>query len=183
MKIDRFKVSNAVTRVRVATIDDADDLAKIAEHTFRESYTSVNSAADMNAHCTQYFGRAQQSSEILDQTQTILLLERDDLLGGFAQLCWHKAPSCDIQAKWPSEILRFYLGEQLHGTGAAQTLMNSVLDDAKKTDTDVLWLGVWEHNFRALAFYRKQGFVEVGEHTFQLGTDRQRDLIMVTTLN
>ena len=35
MKIDRFKVSNAVTRVRVATIDDADDLAKIAEHTFR----------------------------------------------------------------------------------------------------------------------------------------------------
>ena len=80
MKIDRFKVSNAVTRVRVATIDDADDLAKIAEHTFRESYTSVNSAADMNAHCTQYFGRAQQSSEILDQTQTILLLAQSPKL-------------------------------------------------------------------------------------------------------
>ncbi len=183
MKIDRFKVSNAVTRVRVATIDDADDLAKIAEHTFRESYTSVNSAADMNAHCTQYFGRAQQSSEILDQTQTILLLERDDLLGGFAQLCWHKAPSCDIQAKWPSEILRFYLDQPLHGTGAAQALMTSVFEEAKKTETDVLWLGVWEQNFRALGFYRQQGFLAVGEHTFQLGADRQRDLIVATHLN
>ena len=182
MKIDRFRVSNAVTRVRVATIDDADDLAKIAEHTFRESYTSVNSAADMNAHCTQYFGRAQQSSEILDQTQTILLLERDDLLGGFAQLCWHKAPSCDVQAKWPSEILRFYLDQPLHGTGAAQMLMKSVFVEAIKTDTDLLWLGVWEQNFRALAFYRQQGFLAVGEHTFQLGADRQRDLILATAL-
>ncbi|MDG1115279.1 MAG: hypothetical protein P8N63_16045, partial [Pseudomonadales bacterium] len=97
MKIDQSRASKAVTRVRVATIDDADDLAKIAEQTFRDSYTSVNSAADMNAHCTQYFGRAQQASEILDQTQTTLLLERDDHLGGFAQLCWHKAPSCDVQ--------------------------------------------------------------------------------------
>jgi ribosomal protein S18 acetylase RimI-like enzyme len=183
MEIDQSKAFNAPTCVRVATIDDAADLAKIAEKTFRDSYTSVNSAQNMDAHCTAHFSQEQQSLEILDQAQKTLLLECDGLLSGFSQLCWHKAPKCYLQADSPSEILRFYLGEQLHGTGAAQTLMNSVLDDAKKTDTDVLWLGVWEHNFRALAFYRKQGFVEVGEHTFQLGTDRQRDLIMVTTLN
>ena len=182
MNFDRSKASKAITRVRVATIDDVDDLAKIAEKTFRDAYTSVNSAADMNAHCTQYFGRAQQSLEILDQTQTILLLERDGRLGGFAQLCWHKAPSCDIQAKWPSELLRFYLDQPLHGTGAAQALMQSVFEEAKKTLTDVLWLGVWEKNFRALAFYRHQSFLEVGEHTFQLGADRQRDLILATAL-
>ena len=109
MKIDRFKVSNAVTRVRVATIDDADDLAKIAEKTFRDAYTSVNSAADMNAHCTQYFGRAQQSSEILDQTQTILLLERDDLLGGFAQLCWHKPQAAIFKPSGQAKFFAFIL--------------------------------------------------------------------------
>lgn len=60
--------------------------------------------------------------------------------------------------------------------------MNSVIEEAKKTDTDVLWLGVWAQNLRALAFYRKQGFVEIGEQSFQLGADHQRDLIMVTEL-
>ena len=61
--------------------------------------------------------------------------------------------------------------------------MTSVFEEAKKTETDVLWLGVWEQNFRALGFYRQQGFLAVGEHTFQLGADRQRDLIVATHLN
>lgn len=182
MKINQSK-DNATPSVRVATIEDADHLTQIAEKTFRDSYGSVNSPEDMNAYCRLHFGLEQQSLAILDQTKTTLLLELDGLLGGFAQLCWHKAPSCDIQAKSPSEILRFYLEQKLHGTGAAQALMNSVFKEAQQTDTDVLWLGVWAQNFRALAFYRKQGFIEIGEHTFQLGTDRQRDLIVAARLH
>ena len=73
--------------------------------------------------------------------------------------------------------------DQRGGTSFSQALMASVFEEAKKTDTDVLWLGVWEQNFRALAFYRQQGFLAVGEHTFQLGADRQRDLIVATRLN
>jgi len=41
-----------------------------------------------------------------------------------------------------------------------------------------VWLGVWEHNPRAIAFYRKWGFEAVGEHVFVVGTDPQRDLVM-----
>ncbi|NUO82171.1 hypothetical protein HUU05_19035 [candidate division KSB1 bacterium] len=41
-----------------------------------------------------------------------------------------------------------------------------------------MWLGVWERNAAAIAFYRKAGFVEVGTQTFQLGEDRQRDFLM-----
>ena len=182
MKMDQSSRFRAATSLRVATIEDAGHLTKIAEKTFRDTYASANSAEDMNTYCTQHFNREQQALEILDQAKTTLLLERDGLLSGFAQLCWHKAPSCEVRAKAPSEILRFYLEQQVHGTGAAQALMNSVIEEAKKTDTDVLWLGVWAQNLRALAFYRKQGFVEIGEQSFQLGADHQRDLIMVTEL-
>jgi len=48
--------------------------------------------------------------------------------------------------------------------------------------SDVAWLGVWERNPKAIAFYRKFAFQEVGEHVFQLGNDAQRDLVMVRTL-
>ena len=60
--------------------------------------------------------------------------------------------------------------------------LSQQLKEAQKTETDVLWLGVWTQNFKALAFYRKYGFIEVGEHTFQLGADRQTDLILSTHL-
>ncbi|MDQ2855211.1 MAG: GNAT family N-acetyltransferase, partial [Acidobacteriota bacterium] len=45
-----------------------------------------------------------------------------------------------------------------------------------------LWLGVWEHNGRARAFYRKWKFVEFGEHIFQLGEDPQNDILMARDL-
>ena len=47
---------------------------------------------------------------------------------------------------------------------------------------DVVWLDVWEKNLRAIAFYRKWGFIEVGEQTFQLGDDLQQDLLMARAL-
>ena len=47
---------------------------------------------------------------------------------------------------------------------------------------DLIWLGVWEQNPRAIAFYTKWGFVEVGAQTFRLGSDLQRDLVMAREL-
>jgi ribosomal protein S18 acetylase RimI-like enzyme len=40
------------------------------------------------------------------------------------------------------------------------------------------WLGVWEKNTSALAFYRKKGFTEAGTHTFRMGEEDQTDYIM-----
>ncbi len=41
-----------------------------------------------------------------------------------------------------------------------------------------MWLGVWEYNPRAQRFYERNGFRQVGKHTFQLGSDPQTDLLM-----
>ena len=41
-----------------------------------------------------------------------------------------------------------------------------------------MWLGVWERNARAIAFYAKWGFIDIGDHVFMLGSDRQTDRIM-----
>jgi ribosomal protein S18 acetylase RimI-like enzyme len=56
--------------------------------------------------------------------------------------------------------------------------MGACLGEIAARGADVAWLGVWEHNPRAIAFYRKWGFVEVGEHTFPVGDDPQRDLVL-----
>lgn len=59
-----------------------------------------------------------------------------------------------------------------------RALMQSALLNLRQRDLDPVWLGVWEHNPRAISFYRKLGFTEVGEHIFQVGSDPQRDIIM-----
>jgi ribosomal protein S18 acetylase RimI-like enzyme len=103
-------------------------------------------------------------------------------LVGFAQLGWgSRTPS--VTALRPVELQRLYVTRPAHGTGVAHELMNEVLRLAREHAADHLWLGVWEHNPRAIAFYRKYGFREVGEHVFLLGRDPQRDLILVRSVS
>ena len=61
-------------------------------------------------------------------------------------------------------------------------MMEACLETAVARGYDVIWLGVWEQNLRALAFYRKYGFEVVGNHVFQFGTDAQTDLIMAANI-
>jgi hypothetical protein len=42
----------------------------------------------------------------------------------------------------------------------------------------LVWLSVWDQNPRAIAFYRKVGFEDVGSTEFGVGSDRQTDRIM-----
>jgi len=54
---------------------------------------------------------------------------------------------------------------------------------ARDRGARTMWLGVWEENHRAHAFYRKHGYAVVGEHVFMLGADAQRDLILAKALS
>ena len=82
----------------------------------------------------------------------------------------------------PLELWRFYVDKVHHGRGIARQMMEAVIDVARERGAATLWLGVWEHNTRAQAFYRKSGFVVVGSHTFVLGADVQTDCLMARSL-
>jgi len=70
-----------------------------------------------------------------------------------------------------------------HGRGIAQRLMQATIDEAAAAGATTVWLGVWEHNARAIAFYGKHGFVDVGSHEFLVGSDPQTDRVMVRNLD
>jgi diamine N-acetyltransferase len=56
--------------------------------------------------------------------------------------------------------------------------MDVCLAEARSRGGDVVWLGVWEKNDRAIQFYQRKGFTVAGITTFQLGADLQHDLLM-----
>lgn len=97
------------------------------------------------------------------------------------RLRWCDAPDC-VAAQSPGEIQRLYVVDAWHGKGIAQDLMHACIREMEARGSDVAWLGVWERNPRAISFYRKFGFVEVGDHFFSLGNDPQRDIVMARSI-
>ncbi|HRO86747.1 GNAT family N-acetyltransferase [Denitratimonas tolerans] len=171
----------AVPVIRSARARDARALAELAESTFRATFGAMNSAAHMQTHCRALYGEAIQAAEIADPDRETLLCEHDGGLIAYAQLRWGEAPECVVATR-PGEIQRLYVADAWHGAGIAQALMQASIERMRQRASDVVWLGVWEHNPRALAFYRKVGFAVAGEHVFPLGGDPQRDLVMVLPL-
>jgi diamine N-acetyltransferase len=167
--------------IRKASRTDALQLSQLAEQTFRATFGAMNTAENMDMHCQVSFGEAIQTVEISDPNMVTLLAENEAKLVGFAQLCWGNAPSC-VFGKAPGEVQRLYVVSEWHGKGIAQDLMNAGIEEMRRHGSDVVWLGVWEHNPRAIAFYKKIGFIEVGDHVFPLGSDLQRDIVLARLL-
>lgn len=167
--------------IRKASGSDAEPLSRLAEATFRSTFGAVNTGEDMDLHCQTSYSEAIQAGEIANPDILTLLCDGGDGPVGFAQLRWGDAPDC-VAAQSPGEIQRLYVADAWHGKGIAQELMDACIEALQARGSDVAWLGVWERNPRAIAFYRKCGFVEVGDHVFPLGNDPQRDIVMARSI-
>ena len=172
---------SGMTSIRSGRPEDAARLAHFAARTFAEAFAEANEPEDMALYLSTASGLAQQSAELADPGQATLLAEVDGTLAGFAQIRGGTAPPCVTGAR-PLELRRFYVDRPWQGRGVARALMDAVREAAARRGGDTLWLGAWERNARARAFYAKCGFVDVGSQPFVLGRDRQTDRILTRPL-
>ena len=167
---------------RYATVADAAALSGFATRAFRDTYESENTPSDMAMYVAESFGESRQRDEIEDARLVVLLAERGGDIVGYAVLREGPAPHA-VAAVDCLEIARLYAVKQLIGAGIGATLMQRCLDEAAARGKSDLWLGVWEHNARAIAFYRRWAFADVGTLEFMLGSDRQTDRLMTRRVN
>ena len=165
----------------MAVPEDAAVLANLARTTFYDTFAATNDATDMALHLERAYGVPQQTAEIQDSRMTTLLVEHGGTAIAYAQIRNGHVPDC-VSGSAPVELWRFYVDRQWHGRGVAPVLMDRVKAEARARAAKTLWLGVWERNHRARAFYVKCGFADVGEHIFLFGTDPQTDRVMTMTL-
>ncbi len=167
--------------IRRGFASDAPALAAFAARTFAETFAADNRPQDMQAHLTTSYGVPQQTSELTDPGVVTLLAHQGRTLLAYAQVRRHLPPPCVIHER-PLELHRFYVDRPAHGSGVARTLMSSVQEVAREFGGRHLWLSVWERNPRAIAFYEKVGFVDVGSTDFFVGPDRQVDRVLVAVV-
>ena len=167
--------------IRAATAADARLLADLGRRTFAEAFAAFNSAEDLRLFLEQTYGESIQARELAEPEAWHLLAEADGEAIGFARLRRGAVPGC-VTGPDPLELQRIYVLQAWLGLKAGPALLQRCLDEGWALGARTLWLGVWERNDRARAFYRRHGFEEVGDHTFVVGTDPQRDVIMVRSL-
>lgn len=165
---------------RSAIEADAPALAQFAAGTFVETFAHLYPPEDLAAYLAKSYGEALQRAEIEDPDIGTWLALRGAEIVGYAQ-----AGPMDMKvehAERDRELYRLYVSAELKGAGVAQKLMTEVLAWSRAHGAGALWLSVWENNVRAQAFYKRYGFVHVGEHKFMVGATADRDFIWKAAL-
>jgi ribosomal protein S18 acetylase RimI-like enzyme len=168
-------------RIRYGTAADHVELAEVGAETFYGTFAADNTPQNMAVYLAASFSPPKQAQALADPASRFLSAEIDGAVVGYAQVKCAPAPQA-VAGRTAMEIARFYVRKPWIGKGIGVQLMEACLTEARREGCGAVWLGVWERNARAIAFYRKAGFTEVGIQVFQLGEDLQRDLIMVRPL-
>jgi len=161
-----------------AAIDDLLEIQSISRRTFYNTFAAFNTEADMQHYLEHDLSLEQLHREMQDpQTEFYLAFSEGTTSIGFLKL-HHGVPQTAPFAGSALEIARIYIDVPYFGSSLAPQMMQLAYDRADERHCRYVWLGVWEHNPRAIRFYEKQGFRAFGTHDFILGSDRQTDILM-----
>ncbi|KPU44362.1 protease synthase and sporulation negative regulatory protein PAI 1 [Oxobacter pfennigii] len=162
---------------RQCVSDDIYTLQNFSYRTFNETYINMNTSSNMKAYLEEAFDVNKLRGELADSNSLFYFLYADGELAGYLKLN-ESAAQTDINDLQSIEIERIYIANEFQGKGLGGVLINKAIDIAKMRKKSYLWLGVWEKNDKAILFYKKNGFEEIGTHSFFMGDEEQTDLIM-----
>ncbi len=169
-------------RLREATLKDAELLCALGIQTFTDSFESANTRENMKMYLEKTFSVDKLRNELAEPGAVFMLLEDGEAIAGYVKVRTGHDPK-ELGNVKALEIERIYATKHYIGKQVGKTLMDAALAYAKDHGFSCVWLGVWEHNPRAIRFYEKNGFEKFGSHVFELGTDPQTDLLMKKILN
>ena len=152
-------------------------LQQISRETFRETFADSNSPENMSRYVSDNLSIEKLITELSNEDSSFYLLEYDSNIIGYLKI---NVGSAQTENKYERslEIERIYILSSFQGQGTGKILLDHALEMARSMHAEFVWLGVWEHNHRAIGFYRKHGFVEFSRHVFRLGDDEQLDIMM-----
>lgn len=144
----------------------------------RESYAWYNTEADMDAYLAESFDLDRLRPDLADPKSHYFLATRYGVVIGYAKLRHPRRKPRQLAHRRAIELERIYVRASAQGLGAGRRLLDGCVAAARQLDYETLYLGVWEKNPGAAAFYRYVGFQRFGWHYFWFGADRQRDFWM-----
>jgi len=167
--------------IEKCTLEDLHTLQEIGYETFNETFKHQNSPENMNAYLDRAFNLEQLEKELSTISSQFFFVYFNHEVAGYLKVNTNDAQSEEMGDE-TLEIERIYIKNQFQKHGLGKFLFNKAMKMALEGNKKKIWLGVWEKNENAIAFYKKMGFIQTGAHSFYMGDEEQIDLIMTKTL-
>jgi len=159
------------------TVADLDKLISFSRKTFLDSFAHLNSPEDIALYSKKSFDSDKMLAELNNPDSAFYFALWDDEPVGYIKINYAVAQT-DVNDATTLELERIYVSVDHQSKRIGKQLLNFAIALAKKDKLQQLWLGVWEHNHKAITFYEKNGFEPFGSHVFMLGNDKQTDILM-----
>lgn len=167
--------------IKQCRVEDLPSLRSLAIKTFVDTYGQYNTPEAMAEYLEEAFGPDQLLRQLTTSDSAFYALCSADQWMGYIKLN-EGAAQTDGRDGHALEIERIYVDRDLQGRGLGKRLLQRAIQVARSKNKGKIWLGVWEHNPKAIQFYESQGFVRRGTHLFMLGGEAQTDWVMELSL-
>ncbi|GKT03363.1 GNAT family N-acetyltransferase [Furfurilactobacillus sp. WILCCON 0119] len=168
-------------KIKRVTVNDVHALQEISINTFKATFAADNAQENLQHYLATAYNQTKLIDEINNDQSEFDFIFYNERLAGYLKLNWLAAQT-EPQGEDHLEVERIYIKQEFHRLGLGKHLINHAVSKAHSLGMTSLWLGVWEHNQNALAFYKTLGFVPFSDHTFDFGGDLQRDILMEKAL-
>lgn len=139
------------------TVAEVETLQKLSIETFSDTFKDQNSAQDLADYLKTAYDLSKLTAELNDPNSQFYFAYLDGQLAGYLKLNLNEAQSEQV-APNALEIERIYIRSAFKRHGLGRFLFQEALKLAQEENCSTIWLGVWEKNYPALAFYEKMGF-------------------------
>ncbi|WP_025731655.1 GNAT family N-acetyltransferase [Heyndrickxia ginsengihumi] len=167
--------------IKQCILEDIHMLQEISYETFNETFGHQNSLENMNAYLEKAFNLQQLEKELSNRSSQFFFIYFHHEVAGYLKVNTGDAQSEEMGDE-SLEIERIYIKNKFQKQGLGKYLINKAIEIAMEWNKKKIWLGVWEKNENAIAFYKKIGFVQTGAHSFYMGDEEQTDFIMTKSL-
>lgn len=167
--------------VKKCNLEDLRLLQEISYETFNDTFKDQNSTENMDAYLEKAFNLVQLEKELCNSCSYFFFIYFQGEVAGYLKVNINGAQSEEISDE-SLEIERIYIRKKFQKHGLGRHLLTKSMEIAREENKKIVWLGVWEKNENAIAFYEKMGFVQKGTHSFFMGDEEQIDFIMIKTL-
>ncbi|MFV8815695.1 GNAT family N-acetyltransferase [Aerococcus urinaeequi] len=165
-----------MTQLHQCSMADVDELRAVSIETYTDTFGEFNSDENMRIYLEDAYNRDKLLAELAETNSQFFFMKENNETVGYLKLNLGDAQTEYIGDNL-LEVERIYVRTAFLRNGYGTKLIQTAEEIARELGVNGMWLGVWEHNQRALNFYSKMGFRHISQHSFFMADDEQIDLI------
>lgn len=165
-------------KIKIAQEADTDVLALLGRLTYAESHGDfIADKNDLLKYLDKHFSVSKTKQDINNPKHFFYIMLADDLPVGYAKLVLN-AKHESIASQNNCRLERIYILIDFIPMKIGQQFLTFVEEKAKELKVDTLWLSVYIKNNRAIRFYERNEFKNVGELNFMVNGKEYENFVM-----